>query len=223
MNVVGRVKEHSTCNCSYRPQSRPASGATSSLEVSAAAWSPVYRHEKGLVERVSWLRAQTWPLSALDQTHRASLRAVDEAVAWLRSVDEDLRTLLTLEPLRARAERLRCFRGIDDLTALTIAAELGDPRRFAAAPRVMAFVGLVPSEHSSHGRAARSPKPGMPTCGASSSKPRGTIVIGPLSAPRCDYASRARLSRSSRTPGRRRRACIGATIASADGENRTNR
>ena len=61
----------------------------------------------------------------------------------------------TLEPLRPRVERLRCFRGIDDLTALTIAAELGDPRRFAAAPRAMAFVGLVPSEHSSGTRQAR--------------------------------------------------------------------
>jgi transposase len=43
--------------------------------------------------------------------------------------------------MRRRVERLRCFRGIDDLTALTIAAELGDPRRFATAPRAMAFVG----------------------------------------------------------------------------------
>jgi hypothetical protein len=61
----------------------------------------------------------------------------------------ELRALLDLEPLRARVQRLRCFRGIDDLTALTIAAELGDPRRFATAPSTMAFVGLVPSEHSS--------------------------------------------------------------------------
>lgn len=97
----------------------------------------------------AWLRAQTWPIPALDQTHAAYLRAVDEAVARLRAVEEDLRGLLTLEPLRPRVERLRCFRGIDDLTALTIATELGDPRRFAAAPRAMAFVGLIPSEHSS--------------------------------------------------------------------------
>jgi transposase len=102
-----------------------------------------------------WLRAQTWPLPALDQTHAAYLRAVDEALARLRTVEEDLRALLTLEPLRPRVERLRCFRGIDDLTALTIAAELGDPRRFAAAPRVMAYVGLVPSEHSSGTKQAR--------------------------------------------------------------------
>jgi transposase len=64
---------------------------------------------------------------------------------------------LALEPLRARVERLRCFRGIDDLTALTIAAELGDPRRFPNAPSLMAFTGLIPSEHSSGAKQARGP------------------------------------------------------------------
>ena len=68
-------------------------------------------------------------------------------MAQLQSVEVDLRELLVLEPLRDRVTRLRCFRGIDDLTALTIAAELGDPRRFPTAPSVMAFVGLVPSAH----------------------------------------------------------------------------
>ena len=110
------------------------------------AWSK--RHD-------SWLRAQTWPLPALSHTHRAYLRTVDEAVARLRAVEDDLRALLTLEPLRPRVERLRCFRGIDDLTALTIAAELGDARRFPSATRVMAFTGLVPSEHSSGAKQAR--------------------------------------------------------------------
>ena len=110
------------------------------------AWSK--RHD-------TWLRGQTWPLPALEHTHCACLRAVDEALARLHSVEEDLRTLLGLEPLRPRVERLRCFRGMDDLTALTIAAEVGDPRRFASAPRAMAFVGLVPSEHSSGMKRAR--------------------------------------------------------------------
>lgn len=110
------------------------------------AWST--RHD-------AWLRAQTWPIPALDHTHRAYVRAVDEGLARLRDVETDLRGLLTLEPLQSRVQRLRCFRGIDDLTALTIAAELGDPRRFATAPRTMAFVGLVPSEHSSGSRRAQ--------------------------------------------------------------------
>jgi transposase len=110
------------------------------------AWSK--RHD-------TWLRAQTWPIAALDQTHRAYLRAVDEVLTRLRDVENDLRALLDLEPLQSRVQRLRCFRGIDDLTALTIAAELGDPRRFATAPSTMAFVGLVPSEHSSGSKRAQ--------------------------------------------------------------------
>ena len=103
----------------------------------------------------AWLQTQRWALPALDQTYRAYRRAVEDAVARMQEVEADLRELLTREPLRDRVRRLRCFRGIDDLTALTIAAELGDPRRFPTAPSVMAFVGLVPSEHSSGGSRAR--------------------------------------------------------------------
>jgi transposase len=103
----------------------------------------------------AWLQDQSWSLPALAQTHRAYVRAVDDALARLQTIEADLRELLTLEPLRTRVERLRCFRGIDDLTALTIAAELGDARRFASASRVMAFTGLVPSESSSGARQTR--------------------------------------------------------------------
>jgi transposase len=102
-----------------------------------------------------WLQDQHWPLPALAQTHRAYVRAVDEALARRQMVDADLHDLITLEPLRGRVDRLRCFRGIDDLTALTIAAELGDARRFASASRVMAFTGVVPSEYSSGAKQAR--------------------------------------------------------------------
>src|SRR5512139_2380793 len=110
------------------------------------AWSR--RHDR-------WLRAQVWPLPALEQTYRAYLRTVDEAIARLQAVDADLRALLELEPLKSRARHLRSIRGVDDLTALTIAAELGDPARFPTAPSLMAYVGLVPSEHSSGTKQAR--------------------------------------------------------------------
>jgi hypothetical protein len=45
-----------------------------------------------------WVRAQTWAIAALDQTHHAYVRAVDEAVGRLRAMEEDLRGLF-----RARA------------------------------------------------------------------------------------------------------------------------
>jgi transposase len=103
----------------------------------------------------TWLRAQTWPRPALTQTHEAYLRAVDETVARLRTVDAQLQELVTLEPLHGRVQRLRCFRGVDDLTALTLAAELGDARRFRSPRGLMAYAGLIPSEHSSGPRRAR--------------------------------------------------------------------
>lgn len=107
---------------------------------SGRAWSK--RHQ-------AWTRDQRWEIPALEHTYLAYQCAIADATARLRTVDEDLRGLLAVEPLRARILRLRCFRGIDDLTALTIAAELGDARRFARASQVMGYSGLVASEHSS--------------------------------------------------------------------------
>jgi transposase len=107
---------------------------------STRAWSKRY---------LAWLATQRWPLAALEHTFTAYRRGIDETIARLRAVDADLRATVDLAPLRERVVRLRCFRGIDDLTALTIAVELGDATRFPAAKRVMGFTGLVPSEYSS--------------------------------------------------------------------------
>jgi transposase len=104
------------------------------------AWSQRHR---------AWLATQRWPLPALEQTCQAYRDTIDDILARLRRVEAELRALLTLEPLRERVVRLRCFRGMSDLTALTIAAEVGDPTRFARAQQFMGFTGLVPSEHSS--------------------------------------------------------------------------
>jgi transposase len=43
---------------------------------------------------------------------------------------------------------LTVLRGIERLSAMTILSELGDLRRFATAPQLMAAIGLVPSESS---------------------------------------------------------------------------
>ena len=41
------------------------------------------------------------------------------------------------------------LRGVSLLAATTVMAEIGDLHRFACAPQLMAYLGLVPSEHSS--------------------------------------------------------------------------
>jgi transposase len=46
-------------------------------------------------------------------------------------------------------EALMALRGVNLLTATTVVAEIGDLKRFVNAPQLMAYLGLVPSEHSS--------------------------------------------------------------------------
>ena len=41
------------------------------------------------------------------------------------------------------------MRGVALVVAVTVVAEVGDFRRFANARQLMAYLGLVPSEHSS--------------------------------------------------------------------------
>ncbi len=53
---------------------------------------------------------------------------------------------------RPLVEALVALRGIDFLTASILAAELGDITRFDSPRQLMAFVGLVPGEHSSDGK-----------------------------------------------------------------------
>jgi transposase len=45
--------------------------------------------------------------------------------------------------------KLRALRGVDTVTAMTLASELIDIRRFTRPTQLMKFLGMVPSEHSS--------------------------------------------------------------------------
>jgi transposase len=59
------------------------------------------------------------------------------------------------DPYREPVGWLRCFKGIDTVTAVCLIAELHDFRRFRSARERMSYVGLVPSECSSGERARR--------------------------------------------------------------------
>ena len=173
---------------SGRYSRRPAAGATSALEISPAARPPLHRHEEapGRDAMPPGCAAQTWPIAGTraNPSRLSCGRSMKPSGACGRSIHELRDSPHPRAAARRALKRLRCFRGIDDLTALTIAAELGDARRFPSAPRVMAFTGLVPSEipAAPNRRAAGSRKPAMRICGACSSSPPGTTGIIPFSA-----------------------------------------
>jgi transposase len=112
----------------------------------------------------NWTRAHRQWIETLTWTHAAERAvvddyrlAIDQTEARLRALDERLADLAEHEPYREPVGWLRCFRGIDTLSAMLILAELHDCRRFASAPALMAYVGLVPSEYSTADHARRGP------------------------------------------------------------------
>jgi transposase len=101
------------------------------------------------VTRRKWLSEQRFEYAAEQLTFDTYLHAVDLVDARIEQLERGIRETAAQGPWRELVARLRCLRGIDTLTALALVAEIGDFGRFKSAEELMAFVGLVPSEHSS--------------------------------------------------------------------------
>jgi transposase len=103
----------------------------------------------------TWLRQQQFALPALQRTRQASLFALEQALAHQAELDQAVTALAQQPPYRDPVGWLRCFRGIDTLSAMILLAELVDFQRFPRPRALMAYLGLVPSERSSGGTERR--------------------------------------------------------------------
>jgi transposase len=101
------------------------------------------------VTRRKWLSEQRFEYSAEQLTFESYLHALDLVDARIERLERAIRETAEQGPWRELVGRLRCLRGVDTLSALGLVAEIGDFGRFRSAEEFMAFVGLVPSEHSS--------------------------------------------------------------------------
>ncbi|MCA1700904.1 MAG: IS110 family transposase [Actinobacteria bacterium] len=101
------------------------------------------------VLRRKWLGEQRFEHAAEQITFDSYLHTVDLVDARIEQLERAIRATAEQQPWRDLVARLRCLRGIDTLSALGLVAEIGGFDRFKSAEEFMAFVGLVPSEHSS--------------------------------------------------------------------------
>jgi transposase len=101
------------------------------------------------VRRRKWIADQRFPFAAQQQTLGDYLHAVDLLDRRIEALERSLDETAAQGPWAGLVARLRCLRGVDTLTALGIVCEIGDFTRFKTAEQFMAFVGLVPCEHSS--------------------------------------------------------------------------
>jgi transposase len=100
----------------------------------------------------AWLEAcRTDPtLAAEDQTVLGEYLALMQYTEQRRdALDQQLETMVLAPALTAAVETLAAFRGLEFHAALVLGSELRDWRRFAQATELMAYLGLVPREHSS--------------------------------------------------------------------------
>jgi transposase len=102
-----------------------------------------------------WLAARRFEDKALASTFAHYRAVVEERTHRLHAMEADLLTYCEREPFAGCVGRLSAYRGVSELGALTLAAEVCDWRRFPKAPAFMGFVGLVASEYSSGGRTHR--------------------------------------------------------------------
>lgn len=107
------------------------------------------------VVHLAWLATQRFEWPALQQTFTAYVRILEERKTQLKDLDQQLQDLALKEPYRIPVQYLRCLKGIDTLSALTLAVEVQEFKRFGKAGAFMSYVGAVPSEHSSGPRIHR--------------------------------------------------------------------
>lgn len=98
---------------------------------------------------MAWLSRLAFDDTASTITLADYLAAVQALGQRRTTLDAAIAELAHTSPYAATIPRLRCFRGIDTLSAAGLCAEIGDFARFAH-PRLLAgFLGIVPSEYTS--------------------------------------------------------------------------
>lgn len=96
-----------------------------------------------------WLGGLELALPAQALMFSELLYALDEAQARRDRLSEHIAELVPSWSLAWLVEALQALRGYALINAVTLAAEIGDPRRFDNPRQLMAYLGMVPSEHSS--------------------------------------------------------------------------
>jgi transposase len=96
-----------------------------------------------------WMKELVFQHKMQRETFESYYRHMEELEDRVREMEVRIEELSQSAPYRERVNHLRCLKGVDHLTALSFVVEIGDFRRFRNAESFMAYLGLVPCEHSS--------------------------------------------------------------------------
>jgi transposase len=114
------------------------------------------RHDTVYSGKTKWTNAHFNWLADIAMPHPAQqivlqeyIDTVDDCSNRVQRLTEQVRQQSQQSRLHELIKSLQSMRGVSLIVAATIAAELGDLTRFENPGKLMAFIGLIPSEHSS--------------------------------------------------------------------------
>jgi transposase len=113
------------------------------------AWSKKHRE---------WIKSHVrFTEAALEATLADYLEEVDHVGGRIVKLEKAIDAAIREAPpeIRAVVEALQALRGVGQMVAVSIVAEVGSLSRFPSAPDLMGYSGLVPSEHSTGNRVQR--------------------------------------------------------------------
>ena len=104
------------------------------------AWTPAH---------FRWLATLKMPNPSQQVVFQEYIQAIEEATKRVERLTRQIEDLVPSWRMAPVVKALHALRGVSRIVAATMIAELGDLTRFENPGKLMAFLGLVPSEHSS--------------------------------------------------------------------------
>jgi transposase len=106
---------------------------------------------------IRWIRELTFTHPAHHILIAESLAVIQDSMDRQRRLEEQIVTLLPAWTLAPVVQAIQAMRGISQIAAVILVAEIGDFNRFSHPGQLVSYLGLSPSEHSSGSRVIRGP------------------------------------------------------------------
>jgi len=108
-------------------------------------------------KHIKWLRSLEFEETVLADVFDNYFTQMQHCLQRLDSLDKQVEKLAKSKPYKKVVGLLRCFHGIDTLSAITIITEIFDFGRFSSPGELMSYLGLTCSEFSSGEKQKRGP------------------------------------------------------------------
>ena len=106
---------------------------------------------------LNWLQSLEFEDTLLEDVFDSYFTEMRHCIERLASLDKQVEKLAQSEPYKEMVGLLRCFHGIDTLSAITIITEIFDFGRFSCPGELMSYLGLTCSEFSSGEKLKKGP------------------------------------------------------------------